>query len=290
MPDDRLIHRACGHSVKVNALTDFERLVWALGYKLAADDFGVMRFSALSLQEAAEWLEKRRPKQIQAALARVKAVGLIDTFEHQGRLYCFDPVWQTWQKITHPRQTKQPAPPLDRVDLNTRWLLKHHPKGGRLQSWQAPDLHPKDAGRKPGAHREETGSAPEMNPVGTGPVFVGSGCVCVSGERKRAEGKAEDPKIASLASALSEIYPEVYAKCRAGAVYRTTQKTFERDWPNYYAAAELHPDSARLRALLEIFLTRPFGDKSSPGTPGQFVHMLPECDEVLRRSGWQAAV
>lgn len=106
--------------------------------------------------------------------------------------------------------------------------------------------------------------------------------------RKSSGSDVEDPKIAAIASSLQEIYPEVYAAARSGAVYRTTQATYERDRPKYYAAAELHPDIKRLRALLEVFLTRPMGDKSSPGTPGQFVNMLPECDEVLRKSGWRA--
>lgn len=97
-----------------------------------------------------------------------------------------------------------------------------------------------------------------------------------------------DEEIRAIAYQFREIYPEVYAATRAGAVYRTTIKTEERDNPNYYAAAEMHPDVDRLRALLELFLTRPLGDRSSPGTPGQFVNMLPECDEVLRRSGWKA--
>ena len=164
MPDDRLIHRACGHSAKVTALTDFERLVW-FTYKLAADDFGIMRYSAVTLQDAADWLEQRRAKQLMTALDRIGAVGLIQTFEHQGRAYCFDPVWQTWQKITHPRQTKQPIPDLGRVDPNTQWLFRHHPIGGKLSSWKAPADLPKRTGSALEINREWTGSKPEKLPA-----------------------------------------------------------------------------------------------------------------------------
>lgn len=178
MPDDRLIHGACGHSTKVNLLTDFERLVW-LGYKLAADDFGVMRYSAIPLQAKCRWLEQRRAQQVFQALKRVQDVGLIGTFDHQGETFCFDPVWQTWQKITHPRQTIQPAPPLDALDLNTRWLFEHHPKGGKLRSWQAAAKQPDKTGSRPEENREDTGSSPGKKPEPAGPVLVDVGSVGV---------------------------------------------------------------------------------------------------------------
>ena len=56
MPDDRLFHKKLGHSVKVNSLTADEEIVWRT-YVLAADDFGVMRFSADPLRDAHERLQ-----------------------------------------------------------------------------------------------------------------------------------------------------------------------------------------------------------------------------------------
>jgi hypothetical protein len=189
MPDDRLIHLAYGHSEKVNRLSSTERDVWLI-YKLAADDFGVMRMSATPLQDAALWLERQPAKRILQALMAVRDVGLIGSFEHQGQTYVFDPVWQTWQKITHPRQTKQPAPPLERCCVHTRWLFTHHPKGGKLKSWQAPN--PVKTGSEPGENREPTGSSPGKDRKDTGPVFVGNGGVGVgvsgSGEERPARG------------------------------------------------------------------------------------------------------
>lgn len=148
MPDDRLIHLCLGHSAKVNALNDFERLVWLM-YKLASDDFGVMRFSPDTLRESAEWLSLKTDRVVLKALERVREVNLIQTFKHQGRIYCYQWDWQTWQKIAYPRSTKQPTPPpelLATCDANTRWLFHHHPDGGKLKHWRAP----KDSDSIPG--------------------------------------------------------------------------------------------------------------------------------------------
>jgi len=89
-----------------------------------------------------------------------------------------------------------------------------------------------------------------------------------------------------LAAAFLEQYPRIYAKARAGSVYRTTNKHYERDL-NY--ARELvagWPDLGRLEAMLEVFLRRSdLGNSNAPGTPGQFLHMAPDCDAVLRAHG-----
>jgi hypothetical protein len=172
MPDDRLFHLALGHSEKVNKLTAHERDVWFV-YKLAADDFGVMRFSATPLQDAARWLEEQPSKRILRALASVVAVGLVQSFEHQGQAYVFDPVWQTWQKIIYPRATKQPAPPRDALDLNTRWLFEHHPKGAKLTSWQHPDER-QHSGKLPGKLPEVSEKIPGKDLESSRPVLVGS--------------------------------------------------------------------------------------------------------------------
>jgi hypothetical protein len=175
MPDERLIHRTVGHSLKFNKLTDFERLVWLM-YKLAADDFGVMKFSAITIQESADWLAMKPTKAVQRSLERIREVGLVQTFTHQDRLYCYQWDWQTWQKITHPRKTKQPLPDTEfSRDRNTQWLFDHHPDGGKLSSWQHPDLRPKKAVSAPGENRESAGNAPVLFPSQSRPVFVGSG-------------------------------------------------------------------------------------------------------------------
>lgn len=137
MPDDRLIHLTLGHSEKINGLTDFERLVWLM-YKLASDDFGVMRFSAVTLRESADWLSHKPERLVQRALDEVRKVGLVQSFEHQRRTYCYQWDWQKWQKISYPRPTIQPAPPAEMLDRDTQWLMSHHPRGGKIHSWKAP--------------------------------------------------------------------------------------------------------------------------------------------------------
>ncbi len=72
-------------------------------------------------------------------------------------------------------------------DANTRWLFTHHPKGGKLRSWQAPDPDREKTGSKPGVDPEKTGSPPGEHQKQTGPVLVGSGCVGV-GVRDRVSG------------------------------------------------------------------------------------------------------
>jgi hypothetical protein len=190
VPDDRLIHLAAGHSEKINKLTSLERDCWLM-YKLASDDFGVMRFSATPLQDAARWLEQQPAKRILRALAAVRSVGLIKSFDHQGQGYVFDPVWQTWQKITHPRQTKQPRPNDAYLDLNTQYLFSHHPKGAKLTSWQHPSERP--------ITRKTPGGLPEDSPS----VFVGSGSSSV---RVRVRGSGGAPPAAATARSHRPIY------------------------------------------------------------------------------------
>lgn len=129
MPDDRLIHRRAIRGEKIGALTDFERGVW-LAYQLISDDYGVMLFSAVELQRAI-WLEHRPRKVVQAGFQRVVDVGLIQTFQAQGRTYVYQQDWQTWQRVKHPRATIEPCPPPDVLllcDKKTQELFSAHPR------------------------------------------------------------------------------------------------------------------------------------------------------------------
>lgn len=127
MPDDRFIHRRLGHSEKVSSLSDFEFRVW-VQFLLSADDFGVMRFSAATLEADCDALAEKSAK-VQKALARLEAVALMATFKHQNRTYCYQRDWQDWQKVDYPRATLHPAPPLDGLSEKTRELFSKHPGG-----------------------------------------------------------------------------------------------------------------------------------------------------------------
>lgn len=115
MPEDRLIHRRCLQSDRVANLTDFEFRVW-MTYELAADDYGVMRFSAAALRSANDALEHKPTKILLVAFQRLVSVGLIRTFEHQGKAYVYQHDWQYWQHVTRPRHSLFPLPPLDFIE------------------------------------------------------------------------------------------------------------------------------------------------------------------------------
>ena len=136
MPQDRLRSPRAGHGRKTTSLSDFEYRVWDQ-FQLSADDFGVMRLSALTVQNDNEALSQRPSGDIQEALERLIVVGLALTFEHQGRRYLCDPTWQSFQKVEYPRITMHPkptAPTLLRCDLATRGLFKRHPGGNTKRS------------------------------------------------------------------------------------------------------------------------------------------------------------
>lgn len=271
MPDDRLIHPAFGQSEKINRLTAFERDVW-LVYKLAADDFGVMRCAAPPLQRIARWLEDQPTKRLLKALDVIREVGLIQYFDHQGQTYVFDPVWQTWQKVTYPRATKQPAPPSDLVDINTRWLMEHHPEGGRLPSWQHPSLLPEKSGKKPR-------NAPELvresfSTRARSNTLPNSNTSTNTGERDELGERA--------GRFVNEVYPALYAKYRRGARYVSKPAL------DFQEAMELCRvwDDARLEKIAIVFLTtdHQFAESGSR-TMAQLRALASWCDGKIAEAG-----
>lgn len=116
MPIDRLFHPRAGHSMKVTGLTDLEFRVWWTVI-VSADDFGLMRCSAVTVQAANDALAQQPRKRIDLALQRLIDVGLLLAFTHQERRYVCNPEWQIYQHVEYPKQTINPIPPADTLAL-----------------------------------------------------------------------------------------------------------------------------------------------------------------------------
>lgn len=92
-----------------------------------------------------------------------------------------------------------------------------------------------------------------------------------------------DPEIADRAATLLGRYPQIYAKARSGAASPIRES---RDWPKALELAATFTDADRLCLMAEVFLKRTdIGPKNIPGTLGQFAHMAPDCDRLLREHG-----
>jgi hypothetical protein len=136
MPADRFLHTRAGKSVKVSMLTDLEYRVWTQ-YLLSADDFGVMRASALTLQAANDHLANRPQKVLTRCIEALIQRGLVHAFDHQNRRYVYQRDWQDWQKVTWPARTIQPKPPeldMEQCSPATRVLFEVHPGGKKIPS------------------------------------------------------------------------------------------------------------------------------------------------------------
>jgi hypothetical protein len=59
-----------------------------------------------------------------------------------------------------------------------------------------------------------------------------------------------------------------------------------RDFPACEDIVSREPDDTRLDAMLELFLSVKARDwLNTPGTPRQFLNLMPECDRLLRERG-----
>lgn len=151
MPADRFLHPRLGHSAKVSSLTHLEARVWTQ-YILSADDFGVMRYSGLVVQEANDALAREALNDIDTALDKLVDVGLLRAFEHQHSRYVVQHDWQDFQKIEYPRLTFQPKPTpavIGTCTPKTKKLFAKHPGGTKKQrhfsSQTFPESSPKSS-------------------------------------------------------------------------------------------------------------------------------------------------
>lgn len=89
--------------------------------------------------------------------------------------------------------------------------------------------------------------------------------------------------IAEQAGDFLRRYPVVYATAKNNASYHVREA---RDFPIAIDLVSRWPDVEYLCKMLELFLRKQdWAPKNVPGSPGQFRHMAPECDALLRRHG-----
>lgn len=273
MPDDRLFHKRLGHSEKVNRLTDFEDRVWR-AYILSADDFGVMRFAAVPLQADHDYCNAKPAKVVQRALERVREIGLIVIFDHQGHTYCAQADWQDRQRVKHPRQTINPKPP-------DELLADFSPKTRELfDNWP---------GKKSEKLPEDSG-----NPSAVFPPLARAGAremanANTNGYRLTANTNGS-PRSGDVADDLAEraglfvreTYPALYAKYRKGARY------ISKPTLDFQEALELCRvwDDERLAMIATVFLTtdHEFAEKGSR-TMAQFRSLASWCDSKIAEAG-----
>lgn len=267
-------------------LNDFEFRVWTQ-YLLSADDFGVIRYSAITLQSDNDSLHERSLGRVRKALDKLAEIGLIHTFEHQGRTYACQLDWVKFQGIEYPRATMHPKPPADlieRMEPTTQTLFKKHPGGvGRPKKGaQAPEQSPEPFGNIP-----RTVSEPFPNGFQTEKELARARpgetlTLTLTPTQTLTQTPASDDELNRRVGDLSERYPVIYSRVRSGANYSANPV---RDYPNFCRLVQGWPDD-RLDQMLELFLLMPAKESNNvPGTPGQFLHMAPRCDQLLRENG-----
>ena len=303
MADDRLFHKRLGHSEKVNLLTADEEIVWRT-YVQEADDFGVMLFSAFEIQRGHDRFRKMATRVVQRMLERVRDVGLVSTFEHQAREYCFQIDWQTYQKVRYPLETINPRIPADLLaacDLPTQWLHTVWPgavgRNRKLKNWRPPEewQAPNWADGSGNGSRTGSRTVPGTFQDGSSLRATRARAGRAIGEREGAGvslkggvgeniARLEDdlPERERRAGQFVERYRELFERFRHGAKY------VSRPALDYHEALLLVDvwDDARLDRLVEAFLTTDNEFcRNGNGTIAQFRSRASWCDSKLREAG-----
>jgi hypothetical protein len=257
MPDDRFLHKRAGTSAKVSLLNDLEYRVWTQ-YLLSANDFGVMAFDHVALQNGNAHLKRRPIKTLMRCLEAVKGRGLIHTFDHQGQTYCYQPDWQDWQKVRWPGKTLLPRPPLEGMTPATLHQFSVFPGGKGVPKLTNEEL------------AQNYGSTSEVLPKN----FVGTSAtrVMANGLRPMARNSSEEelPKFDEWFRQLQEDYPQ--QRVTAGYL---TQTAFIDALVGYREGPRLA--WGQMQANLE---------NQKRGHQWRVKRMIPKLDNWLRSGAW----
>lgn len=276
MPADRFLHPKAGHSDKVTRLSHFEYRVWTQ-YMLSADDFGVMRATAVKLQADNDALAQAKPALVQAALEKVIVSGLVRVFEHQGRRYVYQHDWQKWQRVEFPRATNEPKPPAESLaacDDLTQALFAKHPGGQRRLRG--------GSGSGGGVQASSVVHAPVHVPNDSGDVQASSPTTrarsraerlrltaTANGERPTAE--ANGPPLDEWFRDLASLYPE------------------QRVTTGYLAQSAFHEaitdDGRDPRVVFDEMLDNL--DNQKAGYEWRVLRKIPNLDKWLREGRWK---
>jgi len=260
MPADRLLHPKLGHSDKVSRLTDFEFRVWTQ-YMLSADDYGVIRASAVTLQADNDALAMKKARVVELALQHVIEAGLVHAFEHQGRRYVYQRDWQDWQHIGYPRSTVNPLPPPEELAKCSPKTRKHFERRSSNDSENLSETSTPSRTR-------ETATA-NGNGFGNGQK--------VTTPQNLTQAPADD--VAERAGEFCRRYAELYPLHRRGARYLPKPAL---DFQKACDLCSVWPND-RLEKLAIVFLKtdHQFAQDGSR-TIGQFAALASWCDDRLR--------
>lgn len=127
---NRLYHKRETGERRIVRLDDTTFRVW-FQFRQSADDYGVMRRSALPIMTNDPNLGARPTTEIEAALERLIDGGILIPFTDDGSPWVCQPDWQDIQKVRHPSQTVNPCPPgevLEQCSEATVELFRIHPR------------------------------------------------------------------------------------------------------------------------------------------------------------------
>lgn len=238
------------------------------------DDFGRMSGDPFSVKMTALPASLRPIEQFTAALKMLHAAKLIDLYEVDAAIFLQISKFEEHQSGLHKRTaSKIPAPSgkFPEIPGNSRSraraeLNRTELKGReRTSTTDVPNLRQGDSSESP----QNPLAPPQKSHSNGTPANV-----------------TMDEALAARVGAFVERYPTIYAKVRNGARYLVKQS---RDFDAFVQLVNnfgAPPNDARLDVLLEVFLKMPEKRANNiPGTPNQFLNMVPECDRLLREHG-----